>query len=600
MGPVQHAASAFTPAAIRDQLSRILASDVFNDSPRMARFLRFTVDETLRGNAAQLKETVIGTHVFDRPSGYDPRLDPIVRVEARRLRTKLQSYYQDSGSQDGLIVELPKGCYTPLFRSRAGEATPISEVPEKTATSVAVLPFVDLNPEAGTEFLSDGLTEDLINALTRIPELQIVAWNSVAQLKGQQDELETIRQRLHVTYVIRGSIRQSGDRVRICAYLIDTVKRRYVWSEVYNRTLHDIFEIQEEIAASIQTSLQLKFASVAASPPRLAKVQAIDSYRLCLKGRFHARERTEEGLQRSLACFKQAIAIDREFSAAHAGLADAYTLLAEYGFADGPTSRQRAKAAVQQALALDPNSAEALASLGLILAASDWAWDAAEDVFKRSLALNPGYASTYHWYGLNHLAVLGRFAEARPMLETAIKLDPLTPNVVESRALLYLLLREYDQALAAYEEMLATDPSFYKAYTTMGRIYLHKGMPRRAIELLEKGFALAGEVPTIFGALGQAYGVSGDQANARRMLQRLTQIASSRPVPSTSFALIHLGLGEVDTAFTWLERAVARHESSATGMSNYPAYDALRHESRFGDLLKTMGLGSVTIPADRN
>ncbi len=281
-------------------------------------------------------------------------------------------------------------------------------------------------------------------------------------------------------------------------------------------------------------------------------------------------------------------------------MADACTLLAEYGFADGPTSRERAKAAVQQALALDPNSAEALASLGLILAAHDWAWDAAEDTFKRSLALNPGYASTYHWYGLNHLAVLGRFDEARPMLETAIKLDPLTPNVVESRGLLHLLLREYDQALAAYTEILAADPSFYKAYTTMGRIYLHKGMPHRAIELLEKGLALAGEVPTIFGALGQAYGVSGDRANARRMLERLTHIASRRPVPSTSFALIHLGLGEVDTALTWLERAVARHESSATGLSNYPAYDALRHESRFHALLKTMGLDSVTVPADPN
>lgn len=602
MGPVQHAASAITPAAIRDQLSRILASDVFNDSLRMVRFLRFVVEETLRGNAAQLKETVIGTQVFDRPSGYDPRLDPIVRVEARRLRTKLQTYYANSGSQDTLIVELPKGRYTPVFRVRADQtldhAPDPPQAPEKRGTTIAVLPFVDLHPETGTEFLSDGLTEDLINALTRIPELDIVAWNSVAQLKGQQDELETIRHRLNVTYVLRGSIRQSGDRVRICAYLIDMVKRRYVWSEVYNRTLHDIFKIQEEIAASIQTSLQLKFASAAASPPRLAQPQTIDSYRLCLKARFHARERTEEGLQRSLACFQQAIAIDPEFSAAHAGLADAYTLLAEYGFADGPTSRERAKAAVQQALALDRNSAEALASLGLILAAHDWAWEAAEDVFKRSLALNPGYAPTFHWYGLNHLAVLGRFTEASPMLETAIKLDPLSPNVVESRGLLHLLRREYDQALAAYTEMIAADPSFYKAYTTMGRIYLHKGMPRRAIELLEKGLALAGEVPTIFGALGQAYGVSGDRTNARRMLERLTDIASRRPVPSTSFAVIHLGLDEVDAALTWLERAVARHESSAAGLSNYPAYDSLRDEPRFHALLKTMGLDFVTVPPE--
>jgi TolB-like protein/tetratricopeptide (TPR) repeat protein len=585
-----------TPAAVRDQLSRIIASDVFNDSPRMARFLRFTVEETLRGNAAQLKETVIGTQVFDRASSYDPRLDPIVRVEARRLRAKLQTYYEGFGKRDSLLLELPKGHYAPVFRMRAGAEPDARESAEReNTTTVAVLPFANLDPGAGTEFLSDGLTEDLINALTRIPQLQIVAWNSVAQLKGQEDELEAIRQRLDVAYVIRGSIRQRRDQVRICAYLIDTVKRHYVWSEVYNRTLHDIFKIQEEIAASIQNALQLKFAP-AVRLRGSGRPQDVQSYQLCLKGRFHARERTAEGLQRSLVCFEQAIAADPESSAAHAGLADTHTLLAEYGFADGPTYMEKAKAAVQRALELDPTSAEALASFGFILTIHNWAWEAAQNAFERSLELNPGYASAYHWYGIDHLAMLGQFDDAERKQEMAIKLDPLSPIMMEGRGYLRLLVREYDDAIRVYSGTVASDPSFYKSHTSMGRIYIQKGEYAKAIELLQKGLTMAGEVPSILGALGQAYGLSGQRSEANRMLTRLAEMAESRAVPSSCFALVHLGMGETDAALTWLERGVQRHEASVITLKVHPAYDPLRGEARFQALLAAIGFDRAILP----
>jgi TolB-like protein/Flp pilus assembly protein TadD len=584
-----------TEADVRDQLSRIIASEVFTDSPRMARFLRFTVEETLRGNAAQLKETVIGTQVFDRASGYDPRIDPIVRVEARRLRAKLQTYYEGSGKQDSLILEFPKGGYAPVFRRRADAEQDARKNAQNGNTTIAVLPFENLDPGAGTEFLSDGLTEDLINALTRVPQLQIVAWNSAARLKGQQDELEVILNRLSVAYVIRGSIRQSKDQVRICAYLIDTVTRRYVWSEVYNRTLHDVFKIQEEIAASIQNALQLKFAAVV-SLRGSGRPQNVQSYQLCLKGRFHARERTAEGLQRSLVCFEQAIAADPESSAAHAGLADTHTLLAEYGFADGPTSMEKAKAAVQRALELDPTSAEAFASFGFILTIHSWAWEEARHAFERSLELNPGYASAYHWYGIDHLAMLGRFDEAARKQEMAIKLDPLSPIMIEGRGYLRLLLREYDEAIRVYSETVTSDPSFYKSYTSMGRIYVQKGMYAKGIELLHKGLTMAGEVPSIFGALGQAYGLSGQRSEANRMLRRLTEMAASRAVPCTCFALVHLGMGDTDAALTWLERGVQRHEASVITLKVHPVYDSLRGESRFEALLTAIGFDRVILP----
>jgi serine/threonine-protein kinase len=588
--------SEISPAAVREQLARIVASDAFADSPRMARFLRFTVEEALRGNASQLKETVIGTQVFDRASGYDPRLDPIVRVEARRLRAKLQAYYENSGQQDPVILEFPKGRYAPVFRMRAGTGQRGGlEGDANGATTVAVLPFANLDPGAGTEFLSDGLTEDLINALTRVPQLQIVAWNSVAQLKGQEDELEAIRQRLGVAYVIRGSIRQSKDQVRICAYLIDTVRRHYVWSEVYNRTLHDIFKIQEEIAASIQNALQLKFAPAVSVHMRNGRAHNLHCYELCLKGRFHARERTPEGLQRSLVCFTQAIEADPESAAAHAGLADTHTLLAEYGYADGPTSMERAKAAVQRALELDPTSAEALASFGFILTIHDWEWDRARNAFERSLELNPGYAPAYHWYGVDHLAMLGRLDEAHSKQEMAIKLDPLSPIMLDGRGYLRLLAREYDEAIEVYKQTISSDPSFYRANTSMGRAYLQKGMYGKAIELLQSALTVGGEVPSIFGALGQAYGLSGQRSEARRILERLKQMAKWRAIPATCFALVHLGLGEKDEALLWLERAVQKRQSSVITLKVHPAYDALRDEPRYQALLETIGFDRASL-----
>ncbi len=575
------------PLAIREQLEKILGNGIFAESPRMARFLHFAVEEALRGNASQLKESVIGMQVFDRHADYDPRLDPIVRVEARRLRTKLQTYYEGSGRHDSVVVEFPKGRYAPAFRMRSSSGA----VEQKThRNTIAILPFLNLNAEGGSEFLSDGLTEELINALTRIPELRVVAWNSAVQLKGQQGELETVRDRLDVEYVLRGSVRQTTDRLRVSAHLIETRQNHYVWSEIYDRKLRDIFDIQEDIAQSMVNALQLRFTQATELSSEAAGAKRnLNSYQLCLKGRFHARERTAEGLQRSVICFEQAIAEDPNSASAHAGLADTHTLLAEYGFVDSPTSMEKAKQSVKRALELNPESAEAHASFGLILTLYDWAWAAAEEAFKRSLRLNPGYGPAHHWYGVDHLAQLGRLDEATRQLEIGIQLDPLSPVMLGARAYVSLLRRDYATALGQYRTLLAQDPSYYKAYTALGRAYIQQGLYPEAIASLEKGLALAGEVPSIFGALGQAHGLAGNASRAREMAIRLREIAATRPVPSACFALIHLGLGERDQALDWLERAADRRESSIIGLKVHPAVDVLRDEPRFRKLLERIG-----------
>jgi TolB-like protein len=573
-----------TAHAVREQLRRILDSSVFLDSRRMVRFLRFTVEETLNGNASRLKEIVIGAEVFDRPATYDPRLDPIVRVEARRLRAKLCSYYKGLGERDDVIVDFPKGGYSPVFQFR-------SEIgaPPAAPSTIAVLPFLNLAPEKGSDYFSDGLSEELIHALTRIRGLRVVAWNSASQLRERQEDIGAIRQRLDVAYVLRGSVRRTDQRLRITAHLVETASGQYVWSETYDQKMRDVFAIQEQIATAIAGALKLRFSREEAGPAVEVYPHRLEVFQLCLQGRFHSRERTSDGFKRSIVCFEQAIALDGASAAAHAGLADTYTLIADYGFLESSECMRKARSAAERALELDPLSADAHASRGLILTLHDWHWEEAGAAFERAIEINPAYEPAHHWYGIDHLAMLGRFEEASEHLEIAIKLDPLASILFSGRAYLHLLCRRYDRALALYAEMLEGDPSLFKAYTSSGRVYIQMGMYRKAIVMLERGRELAGDLPNILGALGQAYGLAGDQAAARRMLQRLHEISGTAHVLSSAYALAHLGLGEKDAALTWLERCLDRREPTAVGLKVHPAFDGLRDEPRFQALLDRIG-----------
>ncbi len=568
--------------SIRAQLTKVVSSAPFADSQRMARFLTFVVDETLKGCADQLKENVIGTNVFDRPPAYDTRLDPIVRVEARRLRSKLCAYYERDGRSDALVFELPKGRYSPVIRARGEpqQRTPVLE------NKIAVLPFVNLSTDADAEYLSDGLTEDLINALTRISHLRVCAWTSSARMKDDQDDLDYVRSLLGVTFVLRGSVRKTKDKIRVLAHLIETSTKQYVWSEVFSREFQDFLAIQDEITKAITGALRTKLTLPEDGDPSSARYSHdAEAHQLCLKGRFHSRERTSEGLQRALLCFEGALQRDKRSVSAHAGLADTLVLQAEYAYVDAAEAMKKAKAAVERALVYNPASAEVQASYGLILSLYEWSWDAAEAAFRLAIEINPNYAPAHHWYGMNHLAMLGRFSEAECELDAAITLDPLSPVVFGGRAYLRLLRREYQEAISIYDEMIALDPSFYKAYTSLGRAFIHSKEYKRAIEMLKKGISLGGEIPTIYGALAQAYGESGDHEAALLVIEKLKAISHVRPVPSTCFALAYLGLRDFDSALLCLERAVLSRETSVLVLAVHPAYDLLRDQPRFKALV---------------
>jgi serine/threonine-protein kinase len=525
--------------------------------------------------------------VFDRGSGFDPRIDPIVRVEARRLRAKLKAYYASPGRRDAILIVFPKGTYVPVFRCR-GAASAVLQRSELAEKSIAVLPFSNLTPGAGDEYFSDGLTEELIHLLTRIPGLRVVAWGSASQLRGRDEDLAGIRQQLKVGAVLRGSVRRTPGRVRVTAQLIDAESGSYLWSEAYDREMQNVFAIQEEMARAIVNTLEPRLSSQLRGGAARRQPD-MNCYSLCLQGRFHANKRTVEGLRRSIVCFERAVAADSSCAEAFAGVADAYGLLAAYGILDPSEAMPKARSAAEQALAIDPQCAEAHVSLAFIRSLFEWDWADAERLYRRAIALNPGYSRARHWFGLDFLALLGRLDEAKSEVLMAHHLDPLSQILREGCGYMYVLRREYDSALTVYEELADLDHTFYKAYSSMGRVLSLMGRYDEAIAMFKRSLELGGPVPNILSALGQTLALGGRKAEARKYLDKLTAMSKGQWVPASCFAILHLGLGDHKQSIAAFEAACDRREMAVCGLNVHPMYDPLRSEPGFKRLLERIG-----------
>ncbi|MDX1978964.1 MAG: hypothetical protein SFV51_01750 [Bryobacteraceae bacterium] len=571
-----------TPGEISAQLARILASSAFSGSERMSRFLSYAVKSALEGKAAELKESVLGVHVFDRPAGYDARLDPIVRVEARRLRAKLAQYYQAAGRHDPLIIELPTGGYVPAFRDRR----PPPPEPSKPKT-VAVLPFANLSTEAENQYFSDGLTRELIHELTRLPGLRVMAWNSVAQLREKAGQAKEVGQLLSVDAVLEGSVQRSGRRVRITAQLVEASTGVYLWSENYQREWEDVFTLQQEIARTLAMVLKIRLTSTERHAPRNP-----EAYNFYLQGRHAWNQRTEIALRQSISLFERALQEDPEFALAYAGVADSYSLLCDFGHMPAKEGIAQAREAAQRALELDPTMGEAHCSLGFIRCTHDWQWREGEQNYLRALDLNPGYATAHHWYGTDFLALWGRFPEAAAEMALARALDPLDTIIEDSACYLHLLWRRYNEAEQRYHDLVRRAPQWAKAYSGLGRVLGAQGRYAEAVAMMERAYAIAGDLPSLIGALGQMHALSGNRAKARLLLEKLRSIAGQRHVSATCFALLYLGLGEKTEALDWLEHGLISRDLPMTGMNVHPAYDDLRAEPRFSRILEKMGFAA--------
>jgi TolB-like protein/Tfp pilus assembly protein PilF len=577
-----------SPASVAAQLQRILASTPFAQSERMCRFLRMVVEYSLENRDSELKEYPIGLQVFDRKAAFDPRSDPIVRVEARRLRGKLADYYENEGSGDEILIELPKGAYSVKF-SRKGRANgPMAPVPPQPApdsAAVAVMPFANLTPGEENQYFSDGLTQELILGLTRVSGLRVVAWTSAAQLRGEQD-FEAVGKRLKVGTVLTGSIRAAGERVRVTAQLISTADSSYLWTEAYDRQVCDLLQIQDEISRSIVDTLRLRLTgrlSYSGQRPAGWNEEALNLY---FKGRFEWNRRTTDSLRRSVVLLERAVHLEPAFALGWAGLADSFTLLADYGITNPEDSMPRAKRAALRAIELDPDLGEAWNSLALVVGIYEWEHDEAERCYRRCIQLNPGYSTVHHWYAVDHLVMLGRFEEAEAEIALARQLDPWSTIIIEGVAFVQMLQSCYDEAIATSREALAINPDFYKSWTSIGRTLIQKGQHQEAIEMLEKGRTLGGDMPNILGALGQAHALLGNRAKAHEFLTQLRHPPAGQRISGVAEAIIYIGLGEQEMALDALERACERRETALIGLKVHPVYDCLRDSPRFQALLR--------------
>ena len=582
--------------AIRQELSRILSSTLFARSERLCRFLTFSVEKALQGESDRVKEYVVGVEAFGRGPSFDPRIDPVVRVEARRLRQRLKAWYDGEGRDAAVRIELPRGGYAAVFADLPDGKAPIK--PAIAQKTVAVLPFANLNSGSDLDYLCDGITEELIHALTKVRDLRVVAWNSASRMKGREQDLAAIREQLQVETILRGSVRCLGERRRITAQLIDAASGYYLWSEAWDRSAADVFAVEEDIAQAIVNTLRVRLWPEART--RLTpKATSVECYNLYLKGRFQWNKRSPEGLRTGLRCFEEAIAIDPDWALGWAGIGDSYAVLADYGLLDQEAAVPAANRAAQKAVELDPALAEAYATLGLLRSRYDWKWDEALRCFRKAIELNPGYATAHHWYAVDYLAMVGHLDEALSEIDLAISLDPLSAIAQEGRGFLLMLAGRYDESIRQLEALAEFDPSFHKAWTSQGRVYTQKGDYTKAIAMHEKARALAGDLPSLLGALGQAYALAGETERARELLRRIEGISNARQrtgasrgpaVPATAFAIIHIGLGEYDQALAWLERAMDQRQMPLSALKVHPVYNPLRGRPRFQALLERIGL----------
>jgi serine/threonine-protein kinase len=576
----------FSHDDIRSQVDRVVASAGFAGSDRMCRFLRFVVERELAGRGRELKEYTLGTEVFDRDASYDPRIDPIVRVEARRLRSKLREYYTTTGVGDSLVIDLPKGSYVPQFHTAIAARAVQGPSPAASAPagrSVVVLPFANPAADPEAEYLADGLSQQLIHRLTRIQGVRVLGWHSAARLRDSHDVFEAAHE-LNACFALTGTIRRSGGRLRVSVQFVDTGSRTFVWSEFYDRPSSDLFAIEEDIAEAIVAALRVQLGV-----ERQAPASTPEAYDLYFRGRYHWSKRTEAGFRSALTYLRQALDVDPSFALAWAGLADSLILLAEYGLEAPERTIEPARSAARRALELSPGLGEAEANLGIIAGGYEWSWDAADDHYRRAMQLSPGYATAFHWYAVDQSAIRGRFTEASEALETALQLDPLSSSIREGRSFLMLLQHRFDEAIREAMRVIDFDRSFVVAHGSLGRAYIEAGAYSLAVEVLEKASSMATPSPSLLGALGQAHALNGNPQRARELLCRLYELERSRFVGCACFAAVHLGLGEHSEAIRWLAKGCERRDFSVAKLAVHPLYDPLRSEPAFQALVDRVG-----------
>jgi TolB-like protein/Tfp pilus assembly protein PilF/predicted Ser/Thr protein kinase len=467
-----------------------------------------------------------------------------------------------------------------------------------TIESIAVLPFVNDSTDPDADYLSDGITESVINSLSQLPRLKVMSRDSVFMYKGKETDAHSIGEALDVGAVLKGRVTQRGNTLDISVELIDASDNTHIWGQQYSRPASDIFALQNDLAREITTNLRMRLSGDEERRMARRYTANSDAYQDYMRGRFWWSRRGPDAAGRSIEFFQRAIEKDPNFALAYSGLADAYSNQGTSASSPPMEVYPKAKEAAQKALQIDDSLAEAHTSLAWVMALYDWDWAGSEREFQRAIALNPNYATAHQWYGIV-LWSTGRLEEALTQERRALELDPLSTIINRNVGDVFLYQRKYDQAIAQYRKTLEVDPTFGSAVNNMALAYAHKGMYAEAIDEFQKGAGGAaassgrgaGNAPPS-PVLAYIYAKAGRKAEALQMLARIQDSAKDRYVPALTSVRIYSALGQKDKAFEWLEKAYNDRSIAAqtSGIRADPAYDPLRSDPRFADLLRRINL----------
>lgn len=480
-------------------------------------------------------------------------------------------------------------------RWRTDRNPPTAAAVPASVRSIAVLPLVNLSKDPQQEYFADGMTDELIGALGRFRGMTVISRTSSMQFKSSKQPPAEIARALNVDAVLEGAVLivsgpgapdESTKRVRLNARLIEAGGGTQLWDKAFESVVTDIAALQGQVVSAIADSIHMKLTS-AVAPARGA--QDFESFDLYLRGRYYWNSRSEDGLKQSVRYFEEAIDRSPDFARAYAGLADAYNLLGEYGFISRADARSRAVAASNRALELDDSVAEAHVSLAFV-DDDEFRWDAAEERFKRAIALKPGYVTAYHWYAY-HLAQIGRFDEAIAAGSKAVELDPLSLGTNGELGAIYVYARRYDRAIVQLEKTVRMDPKFARGRTELAKAYLLSGDRQRARAEAEQALATRTSDAIALGDIGYVYAVTGRQRDARRIAADLVRRARTREDGTAlAAAMVFAGLAELEPVFAWLDAARNPIDPQLAGFNVDPRFERVREDPRFRKLLATVGL----------